>query len=716
MYTPDRRKLAPSCRKPGAQALAKGRAALYAGTMTRHLASLTLLAMALATGGATARVKATAPWAAIATNSATTSATATARDMTEEAPPPLLISAFLADGQLPDDADEAVQVWNLGEADLDLGGWSLDDGAGRARFPPGARLEGRTFAWLARQSAAFATSFGRPPDWAWEGGGPGDVLPRRGWLSIQGGGPRLANGGDRLHLRRPDGALADAVRYGSQAPATDGWQGPALLAYAPRGYAAAGQVLYRKLDPASALPLGDHDLAADWAADPLDPVLGRRLRFPGWELEERLRPVRLQGAQPASLELAVAPDALAPFLARYFGAATRRLDLVVYSFEQPHLAEVIAERAAAGVRVRLAVEGAPAGGISMLERWCLARMAAAGAAVAFMDRGGDVAARYRGLHAKLAVIDGRWALIGSENPTLGSAPMDSPADGTAGRRGVWLATDEPGVLAWAQGLLDADLDPARADLRPFQARDPARGEPLPDFQPEREGGGSSYQPRFARPLLLAPPAALRWELISSPESSLDPVAGVPGLLARAGPGDCLWAQQLDEPLWWGARLAAAGPPEADPAFNPRVAGYLAAARRGARLRLLLDAYFDDPLAPNSNRATVAFLRARARAEGLDLEARLGNPSGLGLHNKMILLGRGCQGPDRAAAPPGGSWVHLGSLNGSETASKANREAALTVASEEALAYLRQVFEADWASSATAEIVLPSLVGGLDAPP
>lgn len=638
----------------------------------------------------------------------------------EEAAPPVLISAFLADGQLPADADEAVQLWNLGSAELDLGGWSLDDGPGLVRFPPGARLPGRGHAWLARRPEAFAQSFGQAPDWAWDRatGGDGGAGPRRGWLLVQGGGPRLANTADRLFLRRPDGSLADAVRYGSAAPAAEGWQGLPLLAYAPRGYAAAGQVLYRKLDPVTALPRSDNDQAVDWASDPLDPVLGRRLRFPGWQLEERLRPLRVQGAQPTTLELAMAPDALAPFLERHLGAAKERLDLVVYSFEHPQLAEVIAARAAAGVRVRLAVEGAPAGGISLVARWCLARMAAAGATVSFMDRGGDVAPRYRGLHAKLALVDQRWALIGSENPTLGSAPVDSAVDGTAGRRGLWLATDEPGVLAWAASLLEADLDPTRADLRPFQARDPVRGAPLPDFQPEREGGGSGYRPRFAQPLLLHQAAGLRWELISSPESSLDPAAGVPGLLARAGQGDCLWAQQLDEPLWWGPRAteAAAAPAEADPAFSPRVAGYLAAARRGARTRLLLDAYFDDPLAPHSNRATVAFLRARAQAEGLDLEARLGNPSGLGLHNKMILLGRRCRPSVPQGSGPGDAWVHLGSLNGSESASKVNREAALNVDSPQLLAYLRTVFEADWAASESAERYLPSLAGGLELEP
>lgn len=626
----------------------------------------------------------------------------------------VVISAFLADGQVPGDADEAVQLWNLGADPVDLDGWSVGDAGGRVVFPPGARLAGRTYWWLGREAAAFARSFGSAPDWSWAG--VATPPPRLGLMATSGGGPRLADDGDALFLRRPDGSPADAVAYGRIGPPAAGWLGPPIGPYRGGGLATSHQVLYRKLDGPSGLPIADSDRAADWAADPADALRGRRARYPGWDLEARLRPEQVTGGPTAQVEVAVAPDALAAFLTRHLAAASASIDMEVYTFEQPGLAELVAERARAGLRVRLALEGAPAGGISQQERWCLARMAEAGATVSFMDRGGDIAARYRGLHAKLAVIDGRLALIGSENPGLGSAPADDLADGTAGRRGVWLATDEPGVVRWAQGLLDADLAAGRADLRPFQARDPQRGAPLPDFRPERAGGGGAYQPRFARTLRLALPEAVSWELLSAPENVLDPDAGLPGLLGRAGPGDRVAAEQLDEPLWWGAS-AGTGPPEEDPAFNPRVRGYLAAARRGAEVRVLLDGFFDDPSHPNSNLDTVEFLMARARAEGLDLEARRGNPSGLGLHNKMVLVSAGCgRTPDETAGPaqpPSAACrrlAHLGSINGSESANKVNREAGLTVASPEIHDYLAAVFAWDWARSGGNALYLPALGG------
>ena len=46
--------------------------------------------------------------------------------------------------------------------------------------------------------------------------------------------------------------------------------------------------------------------------------------------------------------------------------------------------------------------------------------------------------------------------------------------------------------------------------------------------------------------------------------------------------------------------------------------------------------------------TAAYLNQWAAAEGLDLEARRGNPAGLGLHNKMVLVHLAGE----AGSPPG----------------------------------------------------------------
>jgi cardiolipin synthase A/B len=83
--------------------------------------------------------------------------------------------------------------------------------------------------------------------------------------------------------------------------------------------------------------------------------------------------------------------------------------------------------------------------------------------------------------------------------------------------------------------------------------------------------------------------------------------------------------------------------------NPRLALLIDAARRGARVRLLLDSFFDDEDGLRSNRATADYLHALAQAEGLDLEARTGNPTGGGSHTRLYLLRVGVNTGRRWAA-------------------------------------------------------------------
>jgi hypothetical protein len=70
-----------------------------------------------------------------------------------------------------------------------------------------------------------------------------------------------------------------------------------------------------------------------------------------------------------------------------------------------------------------------------------------------------------------------------------------------------------------------------------------------------------------------------------------------------------------------------------------------------------------------------------------LQIRLGNPTDYGIHNKMVLARIGGQG-----------YSHIGSINGSETSSKVNREVAVQVRSNDVYNYLEGVFDWDWNQS------------------
>jgi cardiolipin synthase A/B len=91
------------------------------------------------------------------------------------------------------------------------------------------------------------------------------------------------------------------------------------------------------------------------------------------------------------------------------------------------------------------------------------------------------------------------------------------------------------------------------------------------------------------------------------------------------------------------------------------------------------------LALRSIRAAADYLHTLAQAEGLDLEVRLGNPTGGGIHAKLYLVRVGNE-----------HWPAAGSLNGGEVSHKLNREVLLLVDSALVYERLLGVFLHDWA--------------------
>jgi len=64
-----------------------------------------------------------------------------------------------------------------------------------------------------------------------------------------------------------------------------GWIGPAVTPYVvPSIFAEEGQILYRIRDPVANLPLLDTNSAFDWAQQASDIVHGRKVQYPGWDI------------------------------------------------------------------------------------------------------------------------------------------------------------------------------------------------------------------------------------------------------------------------------------------------------------------------------------------------------------------------------------------------------------------------------------------------
>jgi phosphatidylserine/phosphatidylglycerophosphate/cardiolipin synthase-like enzyme len=386
----------------------------------------------------------------------------------------------------------------------------------------------------------------------------------------------------------------------------------------------------------------------------------------------------------ATITVAIAPEGLYTPVAAALQSATQTIDLSLYTFEQPQLAQILADASQRGVRVRVLLEGGPPGGITDFQRWCVRLMAQAGVDVRYLaaqenaPRG--LQPRYRYTHAKYGIVDGRLAFVGSENFGWDAMPVAGAGNRpNGGRRGAYLLTDALPVAQDVAKIFTNDWATDRfADLQPYTPTQSQFGDPPPGYTPPAPPLYPVADSPFVAPVSVK--GETRFQVISAPENALNPDAGLNALIQMAGAGDEIDLVQLYENKFWGDSDSN---PVADP--NPRLQALIEAARRGVKVRLLLDGFFDEGEALRSNQATANYLAEIAAAEGINIEAKVGNPTAGGIHAKWVLLRVG-----------GVKWSAVGSLNGGEISYKVNREVVLMVDQPAIYDRLLAVFLHDWA--------------------
>ncbi|MCP4424147.1 MAG: hypothetical protein GY803_06625 [Chloroflexi bacterium] len=586
--------------------------------------------------------------------------------------PTILIDAVLYDGY--ESGNEAILLRNVGNSSANIGDWQLNDNeSSTAVLPANTILPPNGSVWVAQNSQVFRRQFGFAPD----------IVPAK-W-------PLLADGGDEVVLLNALNEVVDALVYEDGNDTRQiGWSGTAVYPYNGGSlFGQDGQILYRRRDQATGLPVPDTDTAADWAQATGDAINGRKPRYPGWDLDEFFFTTRV--TETAVLTVAIAPDNAYEAIVDEINRAATSLNIEALTFENVAIGEALIQAANRGVSVTVLLEGSPVGGLPDQEKYICQELEAADGRCWFMisDDARKIFDRYRFLHAKFILVDGRRVIISSENLSSNSLPDDDKSDGTWGRRGVVLITDAPGVVGHVQTIFDRDFDLTNhVDI----SNTVYIGPPPVGFVPITETGGITYTVRYPAPASFA--GTFAFELVQSPENSLRDQDGLLGLVNRAGSGDTILVQQLGERPYWGPSSSNSID---DP--NPRLEAYINAAQRGAAVRILLDEYFASRYDPVSNYAACHYVKEIAQAEHLTLDCALGNPTGLGIHNKMVLAQIGGQG-----------YVHVGSLNGSEQSSKGNRELALQVQSDGAYVLLAEMFNRDWPYRNYLPIVLNNFIG------
>ena len=152
--------------------------------------------------------------------------------------------------------------------------------------------------------------------------------------------------------------------------------------------------------------------------------------------------------------------------------------------------------------------------------------------------------------------------------------------------------------------------------------------------PERSVLKSKSKPKrlgtYLNPRPLSSQGEMALQLVLSPDNSLSERGAIIGMV-NAAQRELLVLQNSMPTRWGRGRKKVA---------SPLVSAVVAAARRGVKTRVLLDAVFYqlDPLKPDGNDDTVR-TSTRSPKEGLDLKARIIDLETIGLSKIHMRCGR-----------------------------------------------------------------------------
>ncbi len=281
--------------------------------------------------------------------------------------------------------DEFVEIGNAGYEAIDMSGWSLTDGEARSTFPLDAIIPPASRLVVTRNSTSYTQDTLAIADFTFD---RGDARP------MEGGVLRLADTGDEIRLIDATGGVADAYLWGESSDLGVGWMGR------PADAMGRGQIAVRASDRRGGWV--DTDSAQDWEGF-------RRYRLGQSGFAPEAFEIR------ASLTAVLSPDAGDVPLLSFLSSARDTIDVTVYTFTSESIASLLADQARRGVRVRVLLDASPVGGVEDSEHRIIGGLLEADVEVRWLTGGNDVVKRYRYLHAKYVIVDGRAAWIGSEN-------------------------------------------------------------------------------------------------------------------------------------------------------------------------------------------------------------------------------------------------------------------------------------------------------------
>ena len=484
----------------------------------------------------------------------------------------------------PTETFEGFAITNYGSP-VDMKGYTVTDGEGTVSFTS-------SFMIYRYETVYFCKS--EVPSWF-----EMDRVFFYGNYGITMKGFALADAGDDIYLMK-DESIIDSFVYGTVKEIKGGWNGEPFQKISKKHIALRTS-------------LKDTDSSADWT----DTTPGRT------------------NLNQTSYDAMVTPFSFPDDYLPLFDAlqdAKNSIDISIYLISHPKVISCLIESLDNGVKVRILIEGSPAGGVTSQEIRALKTLESRGAEIRVMKQIDGYRA-YSFIHNKYAVIDSTKTIITSENWQESSFSSN---------RGWGVVVKSPGFAFYMENVFEADYN-RQIDVVEFNSLFPtAQKDVYERYQKvtiEKKAYKAMVQP------VVSPDYSynsMRSFILSAKERVYSEQLEV----------DYYWLESNDNPISWMKTVSGA-----------------------ADCRLLVDVTFDDR---NDGEFTDGY-GVIDYLSSTQIQAKSPEFSGMS-HNKGTIV------DDK---------VWIGSINWTYTSFNENREVAVIVESVEVADYYSDLFLKDW---------------------
>ncbi|MCD6147631.1 MAG: lamin tail domain-containing protein [Thermoplasmata archaeon] len=499
--------------------------------------------------------------------------------------------------------------------------WKRADKQTKIIFP-NMFVEGNQTICVTQNASSFFMETGKNADFEYYDCSSTPDLERKGSFI-------LSNEGGVICLKDLYNHTIDTVVYGNK-NFSDGWNGKAVKK------AGMGEIIKRKFNGTFI----DTNSSSDWEQN--------RTYIIG---QSNFSPFHIQ--IKGNLTLFSSPDCSFSAISSEIEKAHNSIYLNLYEFTNPQLCDAICRALDRNISVTLLLEGQPAGGLSMAERYVASRIDAHGGKVFYMA-GDEEEGRYRRYafdHAKYAIIDNSTAIIQSAN--WGKTGV--PASSTFGNREWGIAVKNKSLAGFLLEVFEKDIK--YEDVVPFNSSDFLYGSPSPDFVIDDSVPEGIYDAAFSAEKVNS---TCNFTIILSPDNAEDEICK----LINSATKSILVEQLYIQKNWNG--------------INPFLKGLVNKSKNGVRVKVIMNYNPSYESTDRMNEETAIYLRNN----GIEVKFVYSNWSYFtNVHNKgMVIDGR---------------KTLVSSINWNENSVRNNREVGVIVDNGEVAEYFTKIFNYDW---------------------